>query len=311
MIAGAMSGLILQAQDEAMEAQDKPMKEYAKNTFESVWLIDNQTVMVPIKGTFEFDISHRFGKVNSEGNFDLYGLFAPSNIRLGFAYSPLENLYIGTGLTKDGMIWDGSVKYAILRQTKNDWSMPISLTYYGFMSRDMREDPDNSIYRYNTDRFRFFNQLIIARKITQRLSVQVAPSLSWQNSVDGYYYNEPTSKQDSFVRAIGNAMEHAHFAIAVSGRFKITESMSFLANYDQPITKHTTNNPNPNLSFGFEFGTSGHAFQIFVGNYRFLNPQRDNLFNRNSPLGYTNSTGQKIEGGNFSIGFNITRLWNF
>ncbi len=30
-------------------------KSYVKNTFEGNFLIDNQTVMVPIKGTFEFD----------------------------------------------------------------------------------------------------------------------------------------------------------------------------------------------------------------------------------------------------------------
>ena len=28
-----------------------------KNTFQSVWIIDNQTVMVPVKGTFEMDIN--------------------------------------------------------------------------------------------------------------------------------------------------------------------------------------------------------------------------------------------------------------
>ena len=51
-----------------------------KNTFGSVWLIDNQTVIVPIKGTFEFDIQHRFGTVKN-GISDLAGFFAPSNIR--------------------------------------------------------------------------------------------------------------------------------------------------------------------------------------------------------------------------------------
>ncbi|HMW39340.1 MAG: hypothetical protein K1X68_10335 [Saprospiraceae bacterium] len=309
-LAGFMFILALNAQDENTEIQTKPKHSYAKNTFESVWLMDNQTVMVPVKGTFEFDIMHRFGRVNSEGEFDLYGLFAPSNIRMGFAFAPIDNLYIGSGLTKDRLIWDGSVKYAIFKQSKECCSMPVSITYYGFMSYDFKQDDEHAIYKYQTDRLRYFHQLIIARKVTSKLSIQVAPSLSYQNSVDGYYYNKEI-KTDSFVRAIGSSMKHAHFAISVSGRYKLTENMSLLANYDQPLTKHTTNNPNPNLSLGLEIGTSGHAFQICVGNYRFLNPQRDNLFNKNSPLTYTNSSGQQIKGGNFSIGFNITRLWNF
>lgn len=279
-------------------------KRYAKNTFESVWIIDNQTVIVPVKGTFEFDIVHRFGVVNN-GFEDLYGLFAPSNIRFGVSYVPIENLNIGVGLTKERMILDGSIKYALLKQTRDDWSMPVSVSYYGNMGYDLKEDPDKSLYRYNTDRFRFFNQLIIARKVTDKLSLQLAPSLSHQNFTYGYFHNI-----DSVNKEVLGEMKHDHFAIAFSGRYKITETIAFIANFDQPITKHTTNNPNPNLSFGFEFGTSGHSFQLFAGNYAFLNPQRNNMENHNSPLNYTNAQGNKIEGGKFLIGFNITRLWN-
>ena len=47
------------------EATTTPVKaKPVKNTFESVWIIDNQTVMVPIKGTLEMDIMHRFGTVD-------------------------------------------------------------------------------------------------------------------------------------------------------------------------------------------------------------------------------------------------------
>jgi len=57
-----------------------------KNTFNSVWLIDDQTVMVPVKGTFEMDIQHRFGTVQN-GYKDLWGVYGSSDIRLGFAYA--------------------------------------------------------------------------------------------------------------------------------------------------------------------------------------------------------------------------------
>jgi hypothetical protein len=45
-----------------------------KNTFQSIWIIDNQTVMVPVKGTFEMDIMHRFGTVQ-KGYDDFWGFF--------------------------------------------------------------------------------------------------------------------------------------------------------------------------------------------------------------------------------------------
>jgi hypothetical protein len=41
--------------------------------------------MVPTKHTLEMDIMHRFGTID-KGYKDLWGFFAPSNIRLGVNY---------------------------------------------------------------------------------------------------------------------------------------------------------------------------------------------------------------------------------
>jgi hypothetical protein len=288
---------------DAKGASVKPKVKPAKNTFQSVWIIDNQTVIVPVKGTFEMDIMHRFGTV-VKGYKDFWGFFAPSNIRLGVSYSPMNKLYVGVGITKNKMLWDVSAKYAIITQTKGKY--PVSITYYANAAIDTRDDADNSIFQYQTQRVSFFNQLLIARKFNEQLSVQVAPSISHQNSVDGYY-----TENDSTGTATFNAMKHDHFAVAVSARYKLTKITSLMVNYDQPITAHNTFNPNPNLSFGVEFNTSGHSFQLFFTNYALLNPQQNNLYNTNNPIGYTNNLTQaKVEGGQFLIGFNITRLWN-
>ena len=103
------------AQDSAaVEETPAPVKaKPVKNTFESVWLIDNQTVMVPVKCTMEMDIQHRFGTV-SNGTKDLWGLLGSSaNIRLGMTYSPINKLNVGMGITKDKMLLDLSLKYSI------------------------------------------------------------------------------------------------------------------------------------------------------------------------------------------------------
>ncbi len=296
----------LRAQDDTTSTAEvkRPAKvKPVKNTFESVWIIDNQTVMVPIKGTFEMDIMHRFGTVQ-KGYQDFWGFFAPSNIRLGVSYSPINKLNLGVGITKSNMLWDVSAKYALITQTKGKY--PVSVTYYANAAYDTRKDEDNSIFKYQTQRTSFFHQLIIARKLTNKLSIQVAPSISHQNAVNGYY-----TKNDSTGKDVFQDMKHDHIAIAISGRYKLTTVTSLMVSYDQPITKHATHNPNPNLSFGFEFNTSNHSFQLFAGNYALLNQQRNNLFNTNSPFGYTNGEGKKVGGGNFLIGFNITRLWNY
>ena len=284
----------------AAPAQQKPVK----NTFGGVWIIDNQTVMVPVKGTFEMDIQHRFGVV-TKGYEDFWGFFAPSNIRMGVSYAPISKLYVGIGITKQNMLWDASAKYSIITQTGSKY--PVSVTYYGNMAYDTRKDADKSLFKYQSQRMSFFNQIIIARKISDKLSVQIAPSVSHQNAVNGYF-----TKNDSTGQNVFEEMKHNHFAVAFSGRYKLTNVTSLLINYDQPLTKHATNNPLPNLSFGVEFNTSSHSFQLFCGNYSSLSPQRNNLYNTNAPFAYTEkTTGEKMPGGQFVIGFNITRLWNY
>ena len=274
------------AQDSTVAEQSVPKKaKPVKNTFEGTWIIDNQTVMVPTKKTFQMDFMHRFGVVKN-GYQDFYGLFAPANIRLGFNYVPVNNLLIGVSLTKQNMTWEGYAKYAILRQTPG--RMPVSLTYYGDIAVDSRS-ADNFVNP--SDRLMYFNQIIVARKISERLSLQVAPSYTHVNVVDGYFYEPGKYK---------GVMKHDHFSISTAGRFKLKESMAIIFNYDQPITKHPSNNPAPNIAAGLELNTSAHCFQFFMGNFYSITPSRNNYYNQNS-----------YKDGQFLIGFNITRLWNY
>ena len=253
------------------------------NTFESIWLIDNQTVHVPLRKTLEFDILHRFGTIKN-GYSDFLGLYAPSNIRLGFGYTPINRLMVGFGFTKDRLLWDINWKYAILRENK-DKSIPVSITYFGNIGIDTRKK-ENFVNK--TDRYTYFHQLMIAKKLTRDLSVQGSINLSHFNAVEGYIDDDGVQK---------GKMKNDHFSFSVLGRYKISDAFAFIGNYDQPITKHVTNNPNPNISIGVEIATPLHAFQVFLGNYKWIVPQYNNVLNQNN-----------FEDGAFLIGFNITRL---
>src|SRR6185436_2613851 len=93
---------VLLAQDDSTAVAEKtaPAKvKPVKNTFQSIWISDNQTVMVPVKKTLEMDIMHRFGTWN-KGYEDFWGFFAPSNIRIGVNYVPINKLNVGIGFTK-------------------------------------------------------------------------------------------------------------------------------------------------------------------------------------------------------------------
>ena len=276
------------AQDaEQPEVDKRPVR----STFESIWIIDNATVDVPFKGTFEFDIQHRFGVV-SNGYEDFFGLYAPTNIRLGFGYVPVNNLMVGFGITKTNLTWDANARYAILRQTRSG-NVPLSLTYYGNAAFDTRAkeffaNPDELEF---ADRVSFFHQLLVGRKFSDRFSAQVAGSLSHFNTVEAYEDSE-----GDVIKKYNND----HIAIAVSAKYQVANWVNIIFNYDQPITTHEVFDPESNIAFGIEFTSSSHQFQIFAGNFYNIVPQRNNVFN-------TNSFGD----GDILIGFNITRLWNF
>lgn len=280
-----ITGVVAQDTDTETETEETDARP-VRSTFESAWLIDNQSVMVPIKGTLEFDILHRFGTLDN-GYDDFFGLFASSNIKIGFSYTPIDRLAVGFGITKANMTWDLSAKYAILQQSR-DGNMPISVTYFGNIAIDTR---DQANFENSSDRYSYFHQIIVARKITPAFSAQIAPSFSHFNGVNAFINSSGE---------VESIMNNDHFAVSVAGRYKISDVMAIIANYDQPITEHLSNNPNPNISFGLEMTTSSHAFQIFAGNYYSITPQRNNVFNQNN-----------FGDGEILIGFNITRLWNF
>jgi len=268
----ALPYMAFSQEDEAITKEKKPDKP-ERAAFESDWLINNPTNIIIAKNTFQFTINHRFGTVNS-GNNDLLGIWGPSNIRLGFSYTITDRINIGFGTTKDNRLQDFNLKYAIIQQTRSG-KVPLSITYYGDMAVDARPK-DNFIY--SSDRLSYFNSVIIARRFTSKISLQVVPSLSHYNIVESTLSND-------------------QFSVALGGRIKVASTMAILLDYSQPITQNTDN---PGLSLGLEMSTSSHAFQVFLGNYNGIIPQKNYMFNQN-----------KLSDGDILIGFNITRLWGF
>ena len=221
-------------------------------------------------------MQHRFGLING-GTNDVFGLWAPTNIRLALAYSITDNITLGVGTTKDGRMQDFNAKVAILKQTRSG-SMPINLTYYGNMGIDARKKEN---FRNIQDRYSYFNQLILSRRFNSNFSLQLAPSVAHYNLV------QPTQQNDLF-------------ALSVGGRYKVTDQTAILFDYTHPLTEFEENTPKPGVSIGAEFNTSAHAFQIYFTNYNGILNQRSQFYNQNDFFDTE-----------FMLGFTITRRYNF
>ena len=291
------------AQDAATDStgvieKDKPVR----SPFESGYLIDAQTTVIPNAHTLEMVIQHKFG-IMENGKSDLFGIYAAgANIRFGLNYVPIKNFQIGAGITKKYMATDLNAKWTIIQQTRQGTN-PLAIALYGNMAIDGRNISDFgsktvreafsgpvSDFKFS-DRLSYFSQVIIGRKVTEWLSLQAAASFTHFNSVQETY-------------------DHDKVGVHFSGRIKVSPQGSIIFNYDQPLKikditeQHAwTNTSYPSLSFGYEISTSTHAFQIYMGTQNGFLPQDNIMFNMNKISIASPNT--------FSIGFNITRLWGF
>lgn len=263
-------GFVLSGQEES----DEPVR----FAFESSYLINHQTALTPYQGSLNFGLQHRFGLVEN-GISDLFGVYATANTRLGLDYGVTDRIMIGAGTTRDYKLQDINWKYQILQQTQSG-SMPVFLTYAGNFVIDAREEsvfyPEEN-YRF-IHRFSYFTQVIVARKFSDAVSLQLAPNF--------IYFN-----------AVNPGVNNIHYGITASGRARFTSSLAFVAEYDHLLSENEAEEIYPNLSFGIEIGTATHAFHIYLSNYNQIIPQRNFVFNTNNPWD-----------GKFLIGFNVMAI---
>lgn len=281
-------------------AQEKPVR----NSYNSGYLIDNQTNNIPAAKTLEMVIHHRLGSVEN-GISDIYGIMGSSNTRLGVNYSITNWLQVGFGTTRNYKLQDFGLKVNILQQSRKN-KVPVTLTYYHNFSINAS---DEAIYGVNyqfTNRFAFFNELLITREFCERFTFSLGASFTHVNSADSLKFDE---NDEPYVdpENIGTT-EHDKIALHILGRFKVTEQSSFLFNVDFPFEADSFKEwrviydaPKPNFGIGWEIATATHAFQIFAGTGTSIIPQYNVMFNQNDPKLLST----------YHIGFNITRLWGF
>jgi hypothetical protein len=287
--------------DLVSDKKDEPaQKVYA--TFKTMRIGNAQTIETVKKKHLDFRISHRFNNIynsdlpnaiNSTGQTFL-GFEGASDIRFSFDYGLTEDITIGIGRSRMNHLLDGTLKWKILKQTAN-FSMPISLAF--FSSTGYTHDLPSTIYSgivkdfptNEAHRFNYFNQLIIASKINNWLSLELLPSYMHRN-----FIKERLNADNGSYDANG------FFSIGFGGRIKLNKRLSFIGDYFYNVNSFYQNNTkvfNP-LALGFEIETGGHVFSLFVTNSGGLV--------ENNFIPYTNDSWSK---GQVKFGFCISRTF--
>ena len=295
LVALCFTGSISFAQNEDMFAdlnkEIAKQKDYAAYTFKSTRLLDGSTIENLASGVLDFRISHRFGPMDggSVGNAvqNLYGVDnAITKIGVDFGITPWLMVGIGHSASKDN---DGFVKAKILRQATN--GMPFTLSYFGNIDMETLPAPQLPVATDSwlfTNRLFFTNQLLIARKFNNSLSLQLMPTLVHYNYVDSSKFSNNT------------------FALGIGGRMKLTKRAAITAEYyyrlnntNLLVNGHTTYNT---FSLGYEVETGGHVFQFIVSNAQSLAER--SFIGQN-----TDSWGFLYPKNSLHLGFNISRVF--
>ena len=273
-----------QAQDDLLqlaERSDSAATGLVTGTFKATRLANGQSVETNGAGTLLFLISHRFGTLNS-GAYEFFGL-DQATIRLGLEYGLTDRFTIGIGRSSLEKIFDGFLKYKLLQQRLGTGPvMPVTLTLFTSAAIRSLDWPEESEDVFETKhRLSYTYQALIARKVTERLSLQLSPTLVHRNLV-------PTRDDDTNVYALGTG-----------GRFKLTKRTSFNAEYYYLLSSQTREDFRNALSLGFDIETGGHVFQLIFTNSqgmveKFFIPQN---------TGYWSN-------GDIYFGFNISRVFD-
>lgn len=247
------------AQD-APEEKTAPAKKKVKVTFNATKIINHQSVEIVSKSTLQFMISHHFSSlwVKDGGSQNLGQLFGLNSgvaqTYLSFDFSPTN--YMNLGLAAAGRSrYEGWAKFRILRQETGKGGMPISLGWYSLAHANTANDPDITL---TWNKWAFLHQLLIARKFSDKFSLQLMPSVVHFNTVP---------------YGINNS--NMVYSVGLAGKLKMTSNKNLTFEYNRQLNMHenlitksgAVVSYNPDLiSLGLELNTGGHLFQFFVGN---------------------------------------------
>jgi len=303
-----------QAQDDLfdmLEEVEPAKQEKVTATFKTTRVINAHSIETVKGKTMDVRISHRFGNIYStrndnDGPDSFFGFDNVADVRLAVEYGITDEVMIGLGRSQMNNLIDGFVKWRFYDQT-TDNKRPLSLAFVGNMVINPSKTfafysgVKESLYKpsaangfepaYGSAKMFFHRlgytaQLIIARKFSPGVSIELLPTYVHRNFV-----KDPSD-------------ENSIFALGLAGRFKVSKRVAIISDFFYVFSPYRYNQKGPvdfhmPISIGVEIETGGHVFHIDVSNARGIVA---NNFLIESPDSW--------EYAEIKLGFNISRVFN-
>lgn len=267
------------------------------NTFKDTRVINTHSVETLKKRDLDIRISHRFGDLFGEngGWSTFYGLEVAEDVMIGADYGVTDKLTVGlfraAGAGELKQLISPNVKYRLLHQDNDGQPLSLTMVGVGMISTMQKNEGGQGLNRFPkfAHRMAYTIQALVARKFSDRFTLQISPTLTHRNLVESFDENNL-------------------FSMGIASRIQVTKVMALIADlaipfsgFRSPFSGTNDNAPEnqPALGIGFEFDTGGHVFQI-------------NLTNATGLLetDYLPYTTSRWADGEFRIGFTISRAFN-
>jgi hypothetical protein len=267
--------------DQLLNQSPDSVIDFTTATFKSTRIVTGHSIERMPTGQLDVRISHRFGQFN-QGSYDFWGL-DQSNTHFSLEYGINNWVMVGVGRGTNHKMYDGFLKFSILRQSTGRRNMPVSVSYLTTMALTS----EKLLLPGHVDfwmRSSYVNQLLIARKFGERFSFEINPTFIHRNMVK-------TELDPNDILAVG-----------LGGRFKLSSRISLNGEYYYvipPLHDFRSTKTHNSLSLGFDIETGGHVFQLLLTN------SVDMI--EKSFIAETDGTWSQ---GAIHLGFNISRVFS-
>ncbi|MBT8289334.1 MAG: hypothetical protein KJO93_00745 [Muriicola sp.] len=246
--------------------------------FKGLKIVNFESTKMVNEKEFYFIVFHRFGSIKT-GLDGFFGLdFA--NTRLHFIYGFSDGFNLSIARSSFNKTYDISGKYRFMQQSDDN---PVTIVGYSQIAfNTLLDEPVLQREVDLGDRTSFTQQILISRKLSEKVSVQLMPTYFYEGYVD-------YAPQDN-----------SQFALGFGGRVKLSQRFSLNLDYGWHLNR-ADGSPfvNP-LSIGVDIETGGHVFQL-----HFTNAQPT------FESGYLGNAVGDWGDGDIYFGFNLSRVFNF
>lgn len=223
------------------------------------------------KSNLNVTIMHNFGVMNDDIFHNFFGMDFGATVRLGIDYGITDRWSVGVGRTLLHRLYDFRTKYALLKQTESN-SIPVSISVKG----DLGINSSQNGFMFE-DRLNYFSSIMIARKLSDALTLQLTPMYA--------HFNTPRDQLQDF------------YAVGIGGEYRLSRRWAIIGEY-YPVIGDRPSGTKDAVAIGVNIETGGHVFQLFLKSSNWHTEQQIIVQNRDD-----------FWNGDIRFGFNVNRIF--